>query len=170
MQDREALLIEEPMDKRTNKTASLTSHAYDELPEDIRSLISHAKEAAEKAHAPYSNFLVGAALLLEEGNILTGNNQENAVFPAGICAERVVLTYAHANWPQIKPLKIAVVARRRDKENYAYVTPCGICRQTLTEYEQKFRSAIEIYMLGPDDQILIAAGVDDLLPFKFSDF
>lgn len=154
----------------TNKTATLTNNALDKLPENIQLLVNHAKEAAEKAHAPYSNFLVGAALLLEDGNILTGNNQENAVFPAGICAERVVLTYAHANWPQIKPLKIAVVARKRDIEDYAFVTPCGICRQTLTEYEQKFRSAIEIFMLGPDEQVLIAAGVDDLLPFKFSDF
>lgn len=158
------------MQKKTDKTSSPTSHSYGKLPEDIRSLVNYAKEAAEKAHAPYSNFMVGAALLMEDGNILTGNNQENAVFPAGICAERVVLTYAHANWPKIKPLKIAVVARRRDKEVYAFVTPCGICRQTLTEYEQKFGSAIEVYMLGPDEQVLVAAGVDDLLPFKFSDF
>lgn len=153
-----------------NKTSNLISYAWDELPENIQSLVNLAKEAAEKAHAPYSNFMVGVALLMEDGNILTGNNQENAVFPAGICAERVVLTYAHANWPQIKPLKITVVARRRDKENYAFVTPCGICRQTLTEYEQKFRSAIEIYMLSPDGPVLKAACVDDLLPFKFSDF
>lgn len=153
-----------------NNPTRLHSSRLEELPEDIRSLINKAKEAAENAYAPYSNFLVGAALQLESGETLSGNNQENAVFPAGICAERVVLAYAHANWPQTKPLKIAVVARRRDKEMYAYVTPCGICRQTLTEYEQKFGSAIEIYMLGPDDQVLTAAGVDDLLPFKFSDF
>jgi cytidine deaminase len=158
------------MQKRNDKTASLTTHAYDKLPASIRSLVNHAKEAAEKAHAPYSNFMVGAALLMEDGQILTGNNQENVVFPAGICAERVVLSYAHANWPGTKPLKIAVAARRRDKDNYAFVTPCGICRQTLAEYEQKFRSAIEIYMFGPDQQVIMAAGVDDLLPVKFADF
>lgn len=153
-----------------NNPTRLHSSRLEELPEDIRSLINKAKEAAENAYAPYSNFLVGAALQLESGQTLSGNNQENAVFPAGICAERVVLAYAHANWPQTKPLKIAVVARRRDKEMYAYVTPCGICRQTLTEYEQKFKSPIEIYMLGADGQVLKAAGVDELLPFKFSDF
>ena len=152
-----------------NRTPNVASYAWDELPETIRSLVNSAKGAAEKAHAPYSNFLVGAALLMEDGNILTGNNQENAVFPAGICAERVVLTYAHANWPQIKPLKIAVVARRRDKDNHAFVTPCGICRQTLAEYEQKFGSAIEVYMLTPDGKVLKASSVDDLLPFKFTD-
>lgn len=153
-----------------NNPTRLHSSRLEELPEDIRSLINKAKEAAENAYAPYSNFLVGAALQLESGETLSGNNQENAVFPAGICAERVVLTYAHANWPQTKPLKIAVVARRRDKEMYAFVTPCGICRQTLTEYEQKFGSPIEIYMLGADGQVLKAAGVDELLPFKFTDF
>jgi cytidine deaminase len=158
------------MPKTLNITSNLASYACEELPEPIRSLIGKAKGAAENAYAPYSNFLVGSALLLENGEVLIGNNQENASYPAGICAERVVLSYAHANWPQIKPLKIAVVARRRDKESYSYVTPCGICRQTIAEYENKFNSPIEIYMLHPDGQVLKASGIDDLLPFKFSDF
>lgn len=150
--------------------SGLRSFSWDELPEDLLSLINRAKDAAEKAHAPYSNFMVGAALLLDDGRVLTGNNQENAVFPAGICAERVVLAYAHANWPERKPLRIAVAARRRDNSDHAFVSPCGICRQTLAEYEQKFGSAIEIYMVVPERRVLKASGVDDLLPIKFADF
>ena len=158
------------MPTEINKTSKLERYVWDELPEEVRSLVNSAKKAAENAYAPYSNFLVGAALLIENGHILTGNNQENASYPAGICAERVVLTYAHANWPQIKPLKIAVVAKRRDTQNYSFVTPCGICRQTIAEYENKFNSPIEIYMLSPDGQVLKAMGIDVLLPFKFTEF
>lgn len=158
------------MPKTFNITSNLASYAWEELSEHVRSLIDKAKGAAENAYAPYSNFLVGSALLLENGEILIGNNQENASYPAGICAERVVLSYAHANWPQIKPLKIAVVARRRDKVSYSYVSPCGICRQTIAEYENKFNSPIEIYMLHPDGQVLKASSTDELLPFKFTDF
>ena len=158
------------MPTEINNTASLQSYSWNELTEDIRLLVSKAQEAAENAYAPYSNFLVGTALLLENGEILLGNNQENAVYPAGICAERVVLTYAHANWPKIKPMKIAVAARRRDKESYSFVSPCGICRQTIAEYENKFNSPIEIYMLSANGQVLKASNIDQLLPFKFSDF
>ena len=158
------------MPTKTNQTDHLESYGWNELPEDIRLLLSKAQEAAENAYAPYSNFLVGCALLLENGEILIGNNQENASYPAGICAERVVLAYAHANWPQNKPLRIAVVARRRDQESYSYVTPCGICRQTIAEYENKFNSPIEIYMLVPKGQVLRASNIDQLLPFKFLDF
>src|SRR5690554_2908143 len=158
------------MPTKTNETDHLESYGWNELPEDIRLLLSKAQEAAENAYAPYSNFLVGCALLIENGEILIGNNQENASYPAGICAERVVLAYAHANWPQNKPLRIAVVARRRDQESYSYVTPCGICRQTISEYENKFNSPIEIYMLSDDGQVLKASGIDMLLPFKFTDF
>lgn len=158
------------MPKKIEKTVRLYSFTWDELDTPIKVLIDKAKASAENAHAPYSNFLVGAALLLENGVIVTGNNQENASFPAGICAERVAMSYAQANFPAIRPLKIAIVAKKREQENYADVTPCGICRQTICEYEEKFKKTIEIYMLNSKEEVYKAAGIDDLLPFKFTDF
>ena len=158
------------MPKKIEKTVRLFSFTWDELDNPIKVLIEKAKISAENAHAPYSNFLVGAALLLENGEIVTGNNQENVSFPAGICAERVAISYAQANFPDSRPLKIAVVAKKREQENYAYVTPCGICRQTICEYEEKFKNPIEIYMLNSKGEVYKAEGIDDLLPFKFTDF
>lgn len=158
------------MARKIERTVHLESFSWAELPKDIHSLINKAKGASKNAYAPYSNFLVGTALLLENGEIYTGNNQENAAFPAGICAERCVLSYAHANSPGIRPIKIAIVARKRDRQDYSLVTPCGTCRQTICEYEIKFNRPVEIYMLAPDDEILKATGIDVLLPFKFADF
>src|SRR5690606_2972925 len=158
------------MSKKIEKTVTLESLSWEELSEDLQNLMDKAKQAAEKAYAPHSNFLVGAALLLENGEILTGNNQENAAFPVGICAERVVLGYAHANYPHLSPTKIAVVARKREQESYSCVTPYATCRQTICEYETKVNKAIEIYMLVPNGEVLKASGIDDLLPFKFTDF
>src|SRR5690606_19326363 len=110
------------MPKKIEKTVRLFSFTWAELDDPIKVLLEKAKASAENAHAPYSNFLVGAALLLENGSIITGNNQENASFPAGICAERVALSYAQANFPGITPLRIAIVAKKREQENYTYVT------------------------------------------------
>lgn len=132
-------------------------------------LIEKAKSILENAHAPYSNFLVGASLLLDNGEIYAANNQENVSFPVGVCAERVVLSYAMANSPGVRPKKIAIVAKRRADEGYATVTPCGLCRQTINEYEVKFQSPIEILMLNPNEEILKASGIDQLLPFRFND-
>jgi len=134
-----------------------------------KDLMDKAKEAMYNAHAPYSRFLVGAAVLLDNGKVYAANNQENVSFPVGICAERAVLSYAMANNPESIPLKIAIVAKGTDKENFAAVTPCGLCRQTINEYEYKFQHPIEILMLNPKGEILRASGIDQLLPFRFSD-
>lgn len=158
------------MARKIEKKVTLESFSKDELDLEMQSLVDTAKEAAENAYAPYSNFLVGAAVLLDNGKIFSGNNQENVAFPAGICAERVVLSYSQANYPSVRPLKLVVVARRRDNENYSFVSPCGTCRQTISEYEQKFQNPIEVYMLNSNGELLKASGIDDLLPFKFMDF
>lgn len=158
------------MNKKIEKTISLDVFTWEELDPNIQALINRAKASAEKAYAPYSNFLVGAAILLENGEIITGNNQENISFPAGICAERDALSYAQANYPTIRLKKIVIVGKKREKESYADITPCGICRQTISEYEQKFKHPIEIYLLSQNGEILKANSMDDLLPFKFNDF
>jgi len=157
------------MSERIEKTVTLELYQWHELAEDIQLLINKAKEASENAYAPYSNFMVGAAVLLDSGEMLYGNNQENASYPVGICAERVVLGYAHARYPDAKPMQLAVVAKRRDEKKFATVSPCGLCRQTISEYEVRYAQPIEIYMLKPDGGVLKAGSIDELLPFKFHD-
>jgi len=157
------------MSKKIEKTVTLELFPWDELNEEVQLLITKAKEASQNAYAPYSNFMVGAALQLDNGEVLSGNNQENASYPVGICAERVVLGYSHAHYHDAKPLKIAIVAKRRNESEYATVSPCGLCRQTISEYEQRYNSPIEIYMLTPEGDVLRAGSIDELLPFKFHD-
>lgn len=100
-----------------------------ELSESEIALLEKAKKAMKNAYAPYSHFGVGAALLMEDGQILAANNQENASFPVGVCAERVLLGFAHANFPELRPLKIMIVAQRFHEAGFATVSPCGLCRQ-----------------------------------------
>jgi len=158
------------MNRKIEVTASLEVVPIELWTEEESMLITKAKEILESAHAPYSKFLVGAALLLENGSVFAANNQENVSFPVGICAERAVLSYVMGNYPRIKPLKIAIAAKRIGEDIYAYVTPCGMCRQTINEYEMKFGSPIEILMLNGQEEILKAKGIEQLLPFRFNKF
>ncbi len=156
--------------KIIEKTSTLTLHSWSSLSSEIQELVTRAKEATENAYAPYSGFMVGAAVLLQDGQVFTANNQENVCFPVGVCAERILLGYTHANFPQIPPIKLAIVARRAaGKEDYATVTPCGLCRQSISEYEMKFGQPIELFMYVPSGEVLQASGIDQLLPFKFED-
>ncbi len=157
------------MTKKIELTVSLQVFPKEEWTVEDAQLIGKAEQILESAHAPYSNFLVGAALLLENGEIFVANNQENVSFPVGVCAERAVLSYAMGNHPNIRPVKIAIVAKRRVDSQLATVTPCGLCRQTINEYEVKFGQPIEILMLNPAMEILKAKGIDQLLPFRFND-
>jgi cytidine deaminase len=157
------------MKKKIEITVSLEVIQKSEWSKEDRSLIERAIHAVEHAHAPYSNFMVGTSLLLDNGQIFSANNQENVSFPVGICAERAVLSYAMGNFPNNRPVKLAVVAKRRSDSTWATVTPCGLCRQTINEYEVKFGHPIEILMLNPDEEILKASGIDQLLPFRFND-
>lgn len=157
------------MRKKINLTVSLEVFHREEWATDEIELVEQAKIAVENAHAPYSNFMVGAALLLENGKVFSANNQENVSFPVGICAERAVLSYAMANYPDSRPVKLVIIAKRREDKVWATVTPCGLCRQTINEYEIKFGHAIEILMLNPQGELLKASGIDQLLPFRFND-
>lgn len=155
------------MNKKIEVTASLEVIAKNDWTVEEATLILKAKEVLELAHAPYSKFLVGASLLLENGEIFSANNQENVSFPVGVCAERAVLSYVMGNFPNTKPIKIAIAAKRMGETGYAYVTPCGMCRQMINEYEIKFGSSIEILMLNGQEEILKAKGIEHLLPFRF---
>lgn len=137
-----------------------------EMPDDSRMLIEIAKESTEKAWAPYSKFRVGAALILKNGEIITGNNQENIAYPSGLCAERVALFYASAQFPGIPIHKIALAAFADGKfvENPVY--PCGDCRQVLLEHENRVKKPVEIIMYGTRE-IKVLSSVSDLLPLPF---
>lgn len=134
-----------------------------ELTEPYKTLIGFSIKAAEKAYAPYSKFRVGAAILLENGEILTGNNQENASYPVGICAERTLLSYVHANFPDLKKLKLAISVLDTDKD----VSPCGLCRQTLLEYENFQNQPLEIILHNASDSVLVIPSASALLPLHF---
>jgi len=137
------------------------------LPHDIRLLMDKAIEAREKAYAPYSRFKVGAAILLENGAVVTGSNQENASYPSGLCAERTAIYYAGAMYPKEKILKIAVTASSQNKETSVPVPPCGACRQAISEYEVKQKTPIEIYFMGKSGEVMKSDSLSNLLPFVF---
>lgn len=137
-----------------------------ELAETDRELVFAAREASKKAYAPYSKFHVGAALLLENGEIIKGNNQENSAFTNGICAERVALFYANANFSDTPVKAIAITAENIHGLVSEPVRPCGSCRQVLVETEFRFQKPIRIILDGKN-KIQILEGVKNLLPLAF---
>ena len=140
----------------------------DELTQQEREAMELAQQAASDAYAPYSNFLVGAALVLEDGTMFKGSNQENAAYPSGLCAERTALFAMSAHHPNKKVKMIAVAARRRNEENFLSAMPCGACRQVMVEYEHKQQEAIPVLLHGPDGTYYRCRSVGDLLPFQFT--
>ncbi|MCC5936714.1 MAG: cytidine deaminase [Lunatimonas sp.] len=156
--------------KKIKQVSELTEWEWEELDSGKQSLVSAAQKALETAYAPYSQFLVGAAVLLDNENVFAASNQENVSFPVGTCAERLALGYAYGQFPKAKPLKIAIAARRTsDLSTYAAVTPCGMCRQSISEYEVLFGQEMEILILTPQKTVLIGEGIKQFLPFKFED-
>ncbi len=139
------------------------------LLEDIN-LIETAKDASERSYSPYSEFSVGAAVLLENGIVVDGNNQENAAYPSGLCAERVALFYANSKYPEISVKTIAIVVKQNNKFKKTPLPPCGSCRQALMETEMRFKTPIKVIMAG-EDKVQIIHSISDLLPLSFtSDF
>ncbi len=136
------------------------------LPAD-RQLLDRATSACASAYAPYSGFSVGAAILLANGQIILGNNQENSVYPSGMCAERVALFAASANHPGIPVVAIAITATTDRFEMNGPVTPCGSCRQVLAEYEKLYGQPIRIIMSGTSGHVRILENSGSLLPFLF---
>jgi len=136
------------------------------LPAEIRRLRDAAVNAAKRAYAPYSHFHVGAAILLKDGTVVEGNNQENMAYPSGLCAERVALFAAGASFPEQAVEMMAIVAMK-DGVVQPAIAPCGACRQVLLETEQRYGQPVHILLCGQDETILIASAYD-LLPLTFS--
>lgn len=139
----------------------------DELQDSEQQLLHAATEALENAYAPYSRFKVGAALLLENGLIVKGNNQENMAYPSGLCAERVAIFAAGANFPGISIKMIAITAASIDFPSDHPIAPCGACRQSMLEYELNQKQPIVIIMRGSIGNTYRASGVQQLLPLFF---
>lgn len=125
-------------------------------------LIKQAHDAAQRAYAPYSRFRVGAAILLENGEIIQGNNQENSSYPVGTCAERTALFYASSRFPGVKIKAIAIAAETSEP-----IPPCGLCRQALLEYETIQNQNIPVIMGGKTGKIWKTTSVASLLPLQF---
>ena len=140
---------------------------FNELPSDIASLMEKAIEARKNAYAPYSKFSVGAAILLDNNKIVTGNNQENASYPSGLCAERTAIYYAGSQYPDAKILKMALTAGSRVNQTITPIPPCGACRQAIAEYEVKQESPIEIYFMGETGKVVKSNSLANLLPLGF---
>lgn len=138
-----------------------------ELSNVQRNLIERAKSAADLAYAPYSGFSVGAAVLLDSGDVVLASNKENASFPAGICAERNALNVVSDQFPQRIIKSIAIAANHKGFVLNDPLAPCGICRQVLCEVEQIQQSPIEIVMASESGKTLIVSKAGDLLPFAF---
>jgi cytidine deaminase len=138
-----------------------------ELSEEIQDLMNQAVEIRKKAYAPYSQFRVGAALLLDNGKVILGSNQENAAYPSGLCAERVAIFHAGSVYPEAKILKMAITAASDTNQTTAPIPPCGSCRQSIAEYEIKQDTPIEIYFMGEIGEVYKSASLKNLLPFMF---
>ena len=152
--------------KELNIIAKITISSYEELSGEEKKLIDLAKKSTQNAYAPYSKFKVGASVLLGNGEIITGNNQENIAYPSGLCAERVAIFYANSIYPDAKIKTIAIAAHFNG--DYAeQLSPCGSCRQVLQEVEARYQSPIRV-LLYRKNEIYIVESIKDLMPLSFS--
>lgn len=138
-----------------------------ELNKEDQVLLMSAIESVDKAYAPYSQYYVGAALKLKNGEIVQGNNQENVAYPSGLCAERVAIFYASSKYPNMVVESIAITAKAKHFKIKDAVAPCGACRQVLAEYESKQNKPIRILLQGDGGKILVFKCIEDLLPLMF---
>ncbi|HLV38689.1 cytidine deaminase [Xanthomarina sp.] len=139
----------------------------DALSEDIIALMDQAAIARKNSYSPYSKFSVGAAILLDNNEIVLGSNQENASYPSGLCAERTAIYYAGSQYPDAKILKMAIIAGSRIHQTITPIPPCGACRQAIAEYEVKQNADIEIYFMGESGKVVKSHSLANLLPLGF---
>lgn len=139
-----------------------------ELNESDAWLLSEARTVTEQAYAPYSNFHVGAVAILENGEIVAGTNQENASYPVGICAERVLLGSVATLHPKIPIKTIAISYNSNEVKSDHPISPCGMCRQALLEYETRTEKPIRLILGGQEGKVFIINTASFLLPFAFN--
>ncbi|WP_294454102.1 cytidine deaminase [uncultured Bacteroides sp.] len=154
--------------KELKQEISIRKYLYEELSDSDKRLIEAAKEATKRSYAPYSRFNVGAAVLLDDGTIVTGANQENAAYPSGLCAERTALFHAGSQYPDKAVTTLAIAASNSEGFTELPVTPCGACRQVLLETEMRYKRPIRVLMCGTTFTYEIL-GTKALLPLSFTD-
>lgn len=143
-------------------------NSIEELPEDQRWLLNEAREVTEQAYAPYSNFKVGAIARLANGEIVAGTNQENASFPVGLCAERVLLASVSSLYPKVPIETIAISYKGEGHASDHPVSPCGICRQSLQEFESRVNHPIQLILGGMHGPVHVIDTASRLLPLAFT--
>lgn len=142
--------------------------SIDELPEEKKKLLKEAREITAQAYAPYSNFQVGAVARLANGETVTGSNQENASFPVGLCAERVLLASVSSLYPKVPIETIAISYKSDTVKSDHPISPCGICRQSLQEYENRGNHPIQLILGGMTGPVYIIDSASRLLPLAFT--
>ena len=156
--------------KTIDFTASVIEATFEELTPEQQDLVTTARKATYRSYVPYSHFSVGAAILLDDGTIISGSNQENAAYPSGICAERTAAFYAHSSNPDAKFKTIAIAARGTDGiDTLNPISPCGACRQALLEYETLAGKNVPVILAGKTS-FFIFPSVKSLLPYSFTEF
>ncbi len=153
-----------------NIVTKIEVYSYNELTEEDKKVVDAAKKATTTSYTPYSHFNVGAAVLLDNGEIVAGSNQENAAFPSGTCAERTTVFYAHARYPEAKMLTLAIAAYADGHFQAKPISPCGACRQAILEYENLAKQPIRVILYGEDEIYVCPDGISSLLPFCFTEF
>ena len=156
------------MQKEEYKFSITIYDSMEELNQVDSFLLSEARSVTQFAYAPYSNFLVGAIAQLINGEIVTGTNQENASYPAGICAERVLLSSASSQFPGIAINTVAIAYNNLKGKSDRPVSPCGICRQSFAEFQQRTKNPIRILLSGMEGKVHVIENAADLLPLVFS--
>ena len=156
------------MEKRKITFEIAVYGSKEELEIEDAQLMGMAIDARKRAYSPYSNFEVGAAVLLDNGEIVEGNNQENACYPAGLCAERVAVFYASSKYPGVPIKTIAISATSKNYVMDRPAAPCGNCRQAISEYEMRQHWPIAIIMSGETGEVLKCHSVSDILPLAFN--
>ena len=156
------------MEKKTYHFEITEYSSSDELQKEESNLLFEAHQAVESSYAPYSKFHVGAAVLLEDGTIVKGSNQENAAYPSGLCAERVALFAASAQYPNIAVTAIAITVHSEKNKIEEPLPPCGACRQVMSEYEYKGGHDMKVILQGETGNIQIINRADSLLPLTFN--
>jgi cytidine deaminase len=144
--------------------------SWKSLSDEHIALVEKAYESMERAYAPYSKFKVGAAAKLSNGTVVLGNNQENIAYPSGLCAERVALFYAGANFPNEEVDVIVIVARGELMPDKQLLSPCGSCRQVMLEIENRQSKPMKVILVNQDERTMIINSVQHLLPFGFGTF
>lgn len=155
------------MQKEEYKFSISVYDSIDELDHADSFLLSQARSVTQFAYAPYSNFQVGAVAQLVNGETVSGTNQENASYPAGICAERVLLSSAASQFPGIAMETIAIAYNNLKGRSDRPVSPCGICRQSFAEFQQRTRKPIRIILSGMTGKVQVIENAADLLPLVF---